>query len=134
MFSATTPLAPPPPPRRGGDGLQHAGLIVERPPPGATPEARYLAGLLADGLAQAFIELRLLRLHNWRTLSRLGRGEEPGPESSVVKLAWTDMTQHLSATALDVLGPAAPLWGSWPRQHLWSFAASIAGVVSLLFE
>jgi len=46
------PVAPAPPPRRGGDGLQPAGLIVERPPPGATPEARYLAGLLADGLAQ----------------------------------------------------------------------------------
>ena len=29
---------------------------------------------VADGLAQAFVELRILRLHNWRTLSRLGRG------------------------------------------------------------
>ncbi len=29
---------------------------------------------VSDGLAQAFVELRLLRLHNWRTLSRLGRG------------------------------------------------------------
>ena len=38
-------------------------------------------------------------------------GIEPGPESSWVKLAWTDMTQHLSATALDVLGAEAPLCG-----------------------
>jgi alkylation response protein AidB-like acyl-CoA dehydrogenase len=85
---------------------------------------------LTDELAQAFIELRLLRLHNWRTLSRLGRGLEPGAESSWVKLAWTDMTQHLSTTALDVVGPAAPLWGAWPRQWLWSKAASIAGGTS----
>src|SRR5436190_1498959 len=35
---------------------------------------------IADALAQAFVELRVLRLHNWRTLSRLGRGVEPGPE------------------------------------------------------
>src|SRR4029079_341264 len=35
---------------------------------------------VADALAQSFIELRWLRLHNWRTLSRLGRGLEPGPE------------------------------------------------------
>jgi alkylation response protein AidB-like acyl-CoA dehydrogenase len=85
---------------------------------------------VSDGLAQAFVELRLLRLHNWRTLSRLGRGLEPGPESSWVKLAWTDMTQHLSTTALDVVGPDAPGWGPWQRQWLWSKAASIAGGTS----
>jgi len=94
---------------------------------------------VADGLAQAFVELRVLRLHNWRTLSRLARGEIPGPESSVVKLAWTDMTQHLSETALAVVGEPAALWagarhqetaGRWQRQWLWSKAASIAGGTS----
>jgi alkylation response protein AidB-like acyl-CoA dehydrogenase len=94
---------------------------------------------VSDALAQAFVELRVLRLHNWRTLSRLGQGVEPGPESSWVKLAWTDMTQHLSEGALDVLGHAAPLWlgatdnpgdGKWQRQWLWSKAASIAGGTS----
>lgn len=97
---------------------------------------------VSDALAQAFIELRVLRLHNWRTLSRLGRGVEPGPESSWIKLAWTDMTQHLSAAALDVVGDEAVLWegaasagaaedvGRWPRQWLWSQAASIAGGTS----
>jgi alkylation response protein AidB-like acyl-CoA dehydrogenase len=85
---------------------------------------------VVDGLVDAFVELRLLRLHNWRTLSRLGRGLEPGPESSWVKLAWTDMTRDLSSTALDVLGPGAPLWGRWQRQFLWSHASSIAGGTS----
>ncbi len=85
---------------------------------------------VADGLAQAFVELRLLRLLNWRTLSRLGRGIEPGPESSVVKLAWTAMTQHLSDLALTIVGPSAPLTGRWQRQWLWSKAASIAGGTS----
>jgi alkylation response protein AidB-like acyl-CoA dehydrogenase len=85
---------------------------------------------VSDELAQAFVELRVLRLHNWRTLSRLARGEAPGPESSWVKLAWTDMTQHLSESALDVVGPAAPLTGRWQRQWLWSKAASIAGGTS----
>jgi alkylation response protein AidB-like acyl-CoA dehydrogenase len=94
---------------------------------------------LADGLAQAFVDLRVLRLHNWRTLSRLARGIEPGPESSVVKLAWTEMTQHLSEVGLALVGDAAPLWwgaesnpggGFWQRQWLWSKAASIAGGTS----
>jgi alkylation response protein AidB-like acyl-CoA dehydrogenase len=94
---------------------------------------------LSDELAQVFVELRVLRLHNWRTLSRLARGNEPGPESSVVKLSWTDMTQHLSELALALVGDAAPLWaeaadnpagGRWQKQWLWSKAASIAGGTS----
>jgi alkylation response protein AidB-like acyl-CoA dehydrogenase len=85
---------------------------------------------VVDQLAQAYVELAVLRLHNWRTLSRLARGQEPGPESSWVKLAWTDLTQHLSDAALDVVDPESPLWGKWQRQWLWSKAASIAGGTS----
>jgi alkylation response protein AidB-like acyl-CoA dehydrogenase len=94
---------------------------------------------ITDALAQSFVDLRVLRLHNWRTLSRLAKGIEPGPESSITKLAWSDMTQALSARALDVVGSAAPLWwgaqhnpglGFWQRQWLWSKAASIAGGTS----
>jgi alkylation response protein AidB-like acyl-CoA dehydrogenase len=93
----------------------------------------------ADALAQVFVELRVLRMHNWRTLSRLARGEQPGAESSWVKLAWTDMTQHLSDVGLGLTGEASPLWwgadalaagGRWQRQWLWSKAASIAGGTS----
>jgi alkylation response protein AidB-like acyl-CoA dehydrogenase len=85
---------------------------------------------VADALAQAFVELRLLRLDNWRTLSRLAAGIAPGAESSITKLRWTDMTQHLSETALEVVGSDAPRQGRWSRQWLWSRAASIAGGTS----
>jgi len=90
--------------------------------------------LVADALARAYIDLGVLRLHNLRTLTRLGRGEEPGPESSWVKLTWTDMTQGLSEAALLVLGrdPTAAESGAWTRQWLWSKAASIAGGTSLV--
>ena len=93
----------------------------------------------SDGLAQSFVETRVLRLHNTRTLSRLAKGIEPGPETSWIKLAWTDMTQSLSTRAVDLCGEAAPLWrgahelpadGKWQRQWLWSKAASIAGGTS----
>ena len=48
-----------------------------------------------------------------------------------MKLAWTDMTQHLSWVALRVVGEAAPIdEGPWPHQWLWSQAASIAGGTS----
>jgi alkylation response protein AidB-like acyl-CoA dehydrogenase len=85
---------------------------------------------VADALAQSFVELRLLRLDNWKTLSRLADGIAPGAESSITKLRWTDMTQHLSDHALSVLGPEAPTRGKWSRQWLWSKAASIAGGTS----
>jgi len=81
---------------------------------------------IADALVDAFVELRILRLHNWRTLTRLGRGQEPGPESSWVKLAWTKMTEDLSEVALAV----APMDAKWQRQWLWSKAAGIAGGTS----
>ncbi|HMC05110.1 MAG TPA: acyl-CoA dehydrogenase family protein, partial [Actinomycetota bacterium] len=41
-------------------------------------------------LAEAFVELRLFQLHNWRTLSRLEKGLEPGPEGSLLKLYWSE--------------------------------------------
>jgi len=88
--------------------------------------------LVADALAQSYINLGVLRLHNLRTLTRLGRGEEPGPESSWVKLTWTAMTQQLSETGMAVTGrnPSSSLAGPWARQWLWSKAASIAGGTS----
>jgi alkylation response protein AidB-like acyl-CoA dehydrogenase len=94
---------------------------------------------VADALVNAFVRLRVLRLHNWRTMTRLAQGIEPGAESSVVKLTWTDMTHELSDAALMVLGPSSALRpsgphdggpGRWQRQWLWSKAASIAGGTS----
>ena len=85
-------------------------------------------------LAQAYVEVRLFQLHNWRSLSKLQRGLEPGPEGSILKLYWSEMSKRLHGLALEVLGPAAPLWrdatanpgdGSWQRAWLYYQAASI---------
>jgi alkylation response protein AidB-like acyl-CoA dehydrogenase len=85
---------------------------------------------IKDALVDAYVSLVVLRTHNWRTLSGLQKRRAPGPESSWVKLTWSNMSQHLSSTALDVLGEDAPLSGVWQRQWLWSKAASIAGGTS----
>jgi alkylation response protein AidB-like acyl-CoA dehydrogenase len=85
-------------------------------------------------LAQAYVEVRLFQLHNWRTLSRLEKGLEPGPEGSALKLYWSEMSKRLHDTALSVLGAASPLWkgandnpgdGAWQRSWLYYQAASI---------
>jgi alkylation response protein AidB-like acyl-CoA dehydrogenase len=85
---------------------------------------------LACALAQSFVELRVLRLHNWRTLSHLAAGHEPGAESSWIKLTWSAMSQQLAERALRLLGAESSLVGKWSRQWLWSGAASIAGGTS----
>ena len=89
---------------------------------------------LRQQLAQAATEVRLFQLHNWRTLTRLAKGESPGPEGSALKLYWSEMSKRLHQTALDVLGSASPLWhgapgnpadGAWQRSWLYYQASSI---------
>ena len=92
--------------------------------------------LTRQKLAQSWIEVEIFRLHNARTLTRLSRGEQIGPESSIVKLFWTEMSQKLAQSAVSIFGadalvtaddPNALDGGRWSRAMLWSRAASIAG-------
>jgi alkylation response protein AidB-like acyl-CoA dehydrogenase len=85
-------------------------------------------------LAQAVIEVEMTRLHNWRTLTQLRRTGTPGPESSLVKLFWSEMSQRLHDTAMQVLGvhgqhwpgePRAVARGRWLRSFLYYRAATI---------
>jgi alkylation response protein AidB-like acyl-CoA dehydrogenase len=87
-----------------------------------------------QALAEAYTEVRLFQLLNWRSLTRLAKGEEPGPEGSALKLYWSEMSKRLHQTAMEVLGEAAPLWagaegnpadGAWQRSWLYYQAASI---------
>ncbi len=92
--------------------------------------------LTRQRLATSWIEVEIFRLHNQRTLTRLERGEEIGPESSLVKLFWAGMSQRLYEAAVAVLGPDALLLptdehavdgGRWVLGLLASRAASIMG-------
>jgi alkylation response protein AidB-like acyl-CoA dehydrogenase len=95
--------------------------------------------LVRQRLARSWIDVEIFRLHNARTLARLGRGEEVGADSSIVKLFWAGMSQRLSETAIDVLGPDALLTaddegavdgGRWARGLLSTLANSIMGGTS----
>lgn len=92
-----------------------------------------------QGYAARYIDVEIMRLHNCRMMTRLARGELPGPESSVVKLFWADLTQRLNELALSCLGPAGQIvagsdravaGGRWQQRMLWSRCASIAGGTS----
>jgi alkylation response protein AidB-like acyl-CoA dehydrogenase len=89
---------------------------------------------LRQQLAEAATEVRIFQLHNWRSLTRLSKGEAPGPEGSALKLYWSEMSKRLHQTAMDVLGAQAPLWqgapdnpadGAWQRSWLYYQASSI---------
>ena len=89
---------------------------------------------LRQRLAQAFIEVEMTKLHNWRTLTQLRRHGKPGPESSLVKLFWSEMSQRLHDTAMEILAAHGQLWpgepravarGRWLRSYLYYRAATI---------
>jgi alkylation response protein AidB-like acyl-CoA dehydrogenase len=85
-------------------------------------------------LAQHWIEVEITRLNNWRTLTRLLRREPLGPEASLVKLFWSEMSQRLHDTLMQLLGPHGLCWqpgrravdgGRLARSYLYYRAASI---------
>ena len=72
---------------------------------------------------------RNLELLAKRVLDAMLAGRSPGPEGSLVKLAWSTTDQALTTTAVDVLGLDA-LDGRWARELLASRSLTIAGGTS----
>jgi alkylation response protein AidB-like acyl-CoA dehydrogenase len=62
--------------------------------------------LVRQRLAQLYAELRIYRLHLYRTLSDLEQGRKPGPASSVIKLYWSEMAQRMHELSIEMLGMA----------------------------
>src|SRR5207249_520594 len=61
--------------------------------------------VLRQRLAQAHIEVELLRLVGYRSLTRLLRTGEPGVESSIEKVLGSETDQRLQELAMQLLGP-----------------------------
>jgi alkylation response protein AidB-like acyl-CoA dehydrogenase len=58
-------------------------------------------------LMRAHTSVELMRYLGMRTLSSSLKGHQPGPESSIVKLLWSEHHKRLTELALDVIGPDA---------------------------
>ena len=92
--------------------------------------------LLRQKIAQLWIDTECLKYTGARAITRLLRGEMPGPEASTGKMMWVETHQRLQELAMDIQGPYAQLmrgseWavesGLWQHTFLRSRANSIEG-------
>ena len=102
-------------------------------------EGRPVHRALRAEVVRAWIAVEIMRLHNLDTMTRLVRGQEPGPESSLKKEFWTRLTQHLLETMIAAQGPTGQLMpedprafdrGRWQQSFLYSRSSSISGGTS----
>lgn len=96
-------------------------LVKECHPNGAPAAVR-------EGVARVYTQLRSLELLNARMVTKLGKGQMPTAESSVMKLALARMLSDGADVAMQALGPRALLReGFWQNEFLFAPAWHIAG-------
>jgi alkylation response protein AidB-like acyl-CoA dehydrogenase len=85
-------------------------------------------GATRDELARLYTWVKSLELLNARVVTKLGRGEMPAAESSVMKLAMVRIVSLGSELGLRLLGPDGLLRpGTWQHQWLFAPAFHLAG-------
>src|SRR5574341_1210675 len=113
------------------DGLLDLARKMEKSGRVVTQDA-----LARQKLAQLWIDAECLRLTGARAITKLLRGEMPGPEASAGKMGWVETHQRLQEVAIELEGPYAQLargsdWavdgGAWQHSFLRSRANSIEG-------
>ena len=98
--------------------------------------------VLRQELASVYLGTEIFRLTCQRTLDKLLRMGMPGPEASIIKLHWTELTQAMPRIGMRILGPEGLLYETpapgtrgradqWLQKgHLGAPAASIASGTS----
>ena len=85
--------------------------------------------VIRQKVAALWIGEQALQLNAYRSLTRILRGGQPGPEGSTSKLFWSHLDQELAQVATEVIGSASQLGGgsSWPPDDgQWQFYALLA--------
>lgn len=87
-----------------------------------------------EKLGRLVVENEVMRGNGLRTLANMAGGIAPGPESSIEKIFWSEYHQHMTDTAVELLGPQGQLAArapnarpdvDWAYQYLWSRAGTI---------
>jgi len=82
--------------------------------------------VIRQRLAQVYLEAEYLKLLADRAISAMVHGREMGPESSIAKLVWGEVENHIAEAAADVLGMEAAT-GEWGRDRVYVRAMTIVG-------
>ena len=100
----------------------------------ARRQGRTTAPVDRQALVSAYIRSAVIRYLSYRIRSTVGQGHEPGPESSIMKLAFS---QHASSTGNLMMalvgaggmlsGRSAPDEGRWPNEFIEQIAQRIGG-------
>jgi alkylation response protein AidB-like acyl-CoA dehydrogenase len=98
--------------------------------------------IVRQKVAGLWIGEQALQMNGYRSLTRILRGAEPGPEGSTSKLFWSHLDAELALAATEVIGPYsqiahgshwAPDDGQWEFYELLARASGIrAGTTEIL--
>jgi alkylation response protein AidB-like acyl-CoA dehydrogenase len=66
--------------------------------------------VLRQKLAEVYLGVETFRHTCQRTLDKLLRMGMPGPEASIIKLHWTELTQAMPGIAMSIVGPQGLLY------------------------
>ena len=113
------------------DGLIEMARRVEKSGARVTTDP-----VMRQKIAQLWIDTECLKYTGARAITKLLKGELPGPEASAGKIGWVETHQKLQELAMEIQGPYSQLgpgtdWavegGLWQHTFLRSRANSIEG-------
>ncbi len=85
-------------------------------------------------IAATYVRMQLLKFLGWRVQTAVSKGQQPGPESSVLKLAYTRQLSQLGDLGLSIAGASGMLWDpddaevfGWVQTFLGQWASRIGG-------
>jgi alkylation response protein AidB-like acyl-CoA dehydrogenase len=78
--------------------------------------------VVRDRLVEAWMRAEAYDAFTLQTVTGLAEGEEPGAESSLNKIWWSELDVELHRVALDLLGPDAERDDAWSKG--WQFSLS----------
>jgi len=80
-------------------------------------------------VAALWIGEQALQLNAYRSLTRLLKGGQPGPEGSTSKLFWSQLDQDLAQLGTEIIGPYSQIapGSPWaPDEGQWEFYELLA--------
>jgi len=76
--------------------------------------------LVRNKLGQIMAEIEVLRYSSLRIISSLEKGNQPGPESSISKLHYSELNKRVYTLMLDILGPYGQITDDGPSEYAYA--------------